>query len=174
MRGEPGGFKVESSGAYFGWVKHPRPDLPTEEVVKQLVLEHDVLAIPGAAYRQRRIHDRLSFANLDPQQISELPSDWLNSVSTRSIVIVTEPCRSPTPVFQARRRSPRNTVDIFFRRIETAIESSATAIDTELPTLEAFTGPNAVPVPSVIGCHQNEMDSSEHGSSIRRQSAVRR
>tara|TARA_B100000029_G_scaffold147504_3_gene142799 strand:- start:158 stop:1249 length:1092 start_codon:yes stop_codon:yes gene_type:complete len=75
MRGEPGGFKVESSGAYFGWVKHPRPDLPTEEVVKQLVLEHDVLAIPGTAFT---VNDesmiRLSFANLDPQQISELPS----------------------------------------------------------------------------------------------------
>ena len=75
MRGEPGGFKVESSGAYFGWVKHPRSDLPTEEVVKKLVLEHDVLAIPGTAFT---VNDesmiRLSFANLDPQQISELPS----------------------------------------------------------------------------------------------------
>jgi len=75
MRKEPGGFKVESSGAYFGWVKHPRSDLPTEEVVKKLVLEHDVLAIPGTAFT---VNDdsmiRLSFANLEPQQISELPS----------------------------------------------------------------------------------------------------
>ena len=75
MRDEPGGFTVESSGAYFGWVKHPRSDLPTDEVVKRLVLEHDVLGIPGTAFTaDDESMIRLSFANLEHKQIAELPS----------------------------------------------------------------------------------------------------
>ena len=75
MKQQPGGFEVISSGAYFGWVRHPREDLSTEEVVKRLVLDHDVLTIPGTAFTsddQSTI--RMSFANLEPRQIDELPS----------------------------------------------------------------------------------------------------
>ena len=75
MKDQPGGFKVISSGAYFGWVQHPRSDLTTEEVVRRLVLEHDVLTIPGTAFTSSdQAMIRMSFANLEPAQIEELPS----------------------------------------------------------------------------------------------------
>ncbi len=69
----PGGFEVVTSGAYFGWVRHDRPDLATDAVVRRLVLDHDVLVIPGTAFT---IHDdqmiRMSFANLSEDQLPEL------------------------------------------------------------------------------------------------------
>ena len=75
MKGQPGGFEVISSGAYFGWVRHPRADLSTEEVVRRLVLDHDVLTIPGTAFTSNdQSTIRMSFANLEPQQIDELAS----------------------------------------------------------------------------------------------------
>lgn len=73
MATEPGGFELVSSGAFFGWVRHPFPDLSTSEVVRRLVLEHDVLVIPGTAF----LPDdegmlRFSFANLESHEFSEL------------------------------------------------------------------------------------------------------
>lgn len=79
MAGRPGGFELATAGAYFGWVRAPGDD-PTESVVRRLVVEHDVLTIPGTAFTptdERMI--RFSFANLDPGQIAELGTrlaDW--------------------------------------------------------------------------------------------------
>ncbi len=70
MAGEPGGFRLASSGAFFGWVQHPFPHLSTAEVVRKLVLEHDVLVIPGTAFTPT--DDgwlRFSFANLSDDQL---------------------------------------------------------------------------------------------------------
>ena len=73
MSDQPGGFEVLASGAYFGWVRHPRSDLTTAEVVKRLVLDHDVLVIPGTAFTvQDDAMLRMSFANLEPVEIDEL------------------------------------------------------------------------------------------------------
>ena len=59
----------------FGWVEHPRKDLSSEEVVTRLVLENDVLAIPGTAFTPTdQSMLRLSFANLDSHEIDELPA----------------------------------------------------------------------------------------------------
>ena len=70
LRDRPGGFEIVTSGAYFGWVRHGRPELPTDEVVRRLVLDHDVLVIPGTAFT---IGDeqmvRMSFANLTDDQL---------------------------------------------------------------------------------------------------------
>ncbi|OUW33649.1 MAG: aminotransferase [Actinobacteria bacterium TMED172] len=75
MSSQPGGFSLKSSGAYFGWVEHPRKDLSSEEVVTRLVLENDVLAIPGTAFTPTdQSMLRLSFANLDSHEIEELPA----------------------------------------------------------------------------------------------------
>ncbi|HAX06108.1 MAG TPA: aminotransferase [Acidimicrobiaceae bacterium] len=75
MKERPGGFELISSGAYFGWVRHPRSDLKTEEVVRRLVLDHDVLTIPGTAFTSTdQATIRMSFANLDPTQVDDLPS----------------------------------------------------------------------------------------------------
>ncbi len=73
MAEEPGGFRLAASGAFFGWIQHPFTHLTTAEVIKRLVLDHDVLAIPGTAFTptdERWI--RFSYANLDPTQIAEL------------------------------------------------------------------------------------------------------
>ncbi len=73
MADEPGGFTLASSGAFFGWVKHPFTDTPVAEVVRRLVVEADVLAIPGTAFTpEDEGWLRFSFANLDTQQLHEL------------------------------------------------------------------------------------------------------
>jgi aspartate/methionine/tyrosine aminotransferase len=73
MAARPGGFELASAGAFFGWVRHPFNDLGTDEVIKRLVLDHDVLAIPGTAFTptdERWV--RFSYANLDEAQMDEL------------------------------------------------------------------------------------------------------
>ena len=75
MASRPGGFELVTAGAFFGWVRHPFGDLPTTEVIKRLVLDHDVLAIPGTAFTptgDRWI--RFSYANLEEDQFDELAS----------------------------------------------------------------------------------------------------
>ena len=73
MHDQPGGFEVVASGAYFGWVRHPHADLTTSEVVRRLILEHDVLVIPGTAFTAKDdAMVRMSFANLEPVEIEEL------------------------------------------------------------------------------------------------------
>ncbi len=82
MAERPGGFELASAGAYFGWVRHPFTDLPTGEVIKRLVLDHDVLAIPGTAFTptdERWV--RFSYANLDFEQFDEL-ANRLNEMSS--------------------------------------------------------------------------------------------
>jgi aspartate/methionine/tyrosine aminotransferase len=74
MTGRPGGFEVVSSGAYFGWVRHPFAQLSGPEAVRRLVLAHDVLVIPGTAFTPTDEQMlRFSFANLTPDEIDELP-----------------------------------------------------------------------------------------------------
>ena len=54
-------------------MRHPGADLTTAEVVKRLVLDHDVLVIPGTAFTvQDDAMLRMSFANLEPAEIDEL------------------------------------------------------------------------------------------------------
>lgn len=73
MSSRPAGLEVMSSGAYFGWVRHSHG--PTPDVVRRLVLDHDVLVIPGTAFTQAdQSMLRMSFANLTPDQIAELPN----------------------------------------------------------------------------------------------------
>lgn len=75
MADRPGGCEVVTSGAYFGWVRHPFTDLDTGDVVRRLVLDHDVLVIPGTAFTSLDEQMlRMSFANLTPDQIDELPA----------------------------------------------------------------------------------------------------
>ncbi|HEY8471732.1 MAG TPA: aminotransferase [Natronosporangium sp.] len=73
MASAPGGFELVSSGGYFGWVRHPFPDRPTGELVRDLVVEHDTLVMPGTAFLpdDRRML-RLSFANLEADAVDEL------------------------------------------------------------------------------------------------------
>lgn len=73
MASAPGGYELVSSGAYFGWVRHPHGDTPTLQVVADLLTERDTLVIPGTAFTpsdQQML--RLSFANLSEPEIDEL------------------------------------------------------------------------------------------------------
>jgi aspartate/methionine/tyrosine aminotransferase len=72
MTERPGGFELVSAGAFFGWVRHPF-DAPTGEVVRRLVLDHDVLVIPGTAFvPSDEGYLRFSFANLEHHDIRKL------------------------------------------------------------------------------------------------------
>lgn len=73
MAGRPGGFELAACGAYFGWIRHPFPDRPTTDVVRELLFSHDMLVIPGTAFLpgDRRMI-RASIANLPLDDIDEL------------------------------------------------------------------------------------------------------
>jgi len=73
MAARPGGYELVSSGAYFGWVRHPYANRPTIEVVADLLHTKDVLVIPGTAFTpgdEQML--RMSFANLFETEIPEL------------------------------------------------------------------------------------------------------
>ena len=82
MAERPGGWELASSGAYFGWARHPFGVEPTLDVVRRLVLDHDVLTIPGTAFTPAdEGYVRVSFTNLDEpevhllaERLSEAPS----------------------------------------------------------------------------------------------------
>jgi aspartate/methionine/tyrosine aminotransferase len=46
----PGGFETVALGGFFAWVRHPFADRPTAEVVRDLLLKHHTLVIPGTAF----------------------------------------------------------------------------------------------------------------------------
>lgn len=72
MAAEPGGFRLASAGAFFGWVRHPFADRPTERVVRDLVVEHGVLGIPGTAFTPTdEGWIRFSYANLSADELDE-------------------------------------------------------------------------------------------------------
>lgn len=74
MAERPGRFELVGAGAYFGWVGHHR-DRPTVDVVKQLLVDHSVLTIPGIAFTpEDEGMIRFSFANLDLDDLPELGS----------------------------------------------------------------------------------------------------
>ena len=87
MATAPGSFELAASGAFFGWVRHPFESLTSADVVKHLVLDHDVLVIPGTAFMptdDRWL--RFSFANLDASELAELAnrlSECGDSLATR-------------------------------------------------------------------------------------------
>ena len=73
MAASPGGYELLSSGAYFGWVRHPHDLVGSLDVVADLLDQKDILVIPGTAFTptdERML--RLSFANLSEPEIYEL------------------------------------------------------------------------------------------------------
>ncbi|MEA1903688.1 MAG: aminotransferase class I/II-fold pyridoxal phosphate-dependent enzyme, partial [Actinomycetota bacterium] len=73
MSGSPGGFELQLSGGFYGWVKHPGSTTGTDAVVRRLASERGVLAISGeVSTPSDRGFIRVSFANLELEQIDEL------------------------------------------------------------------------------------------------------
>lgn len=81
MASAPGGFELAGSGAFFGWVRHPFAGEAAPAVVERLVLDYDVLVIPGTAFTPGDEQWlRFSFANLEPDDFPLL-ADRLSSAA---------------------------------------------------------------------------------------------
>ncbi len=67
------GWQVLAAGAYFAYAAHPFAELPAAEVVRRLVQERGVLALPGPYFGpgQER-HLRIAIANVAADRIGEL------------------------------------------------------------------------------------------------------
>jgi len=73
MSGSPGGFDLQLSGGFYGWVRHPESTARTDVVVRRLAGELGVLAISGEVFTPTdRGYIRVSFANLELDEIDEL------------------------------------------------------------------------------------------------------
>jgi aspartate/methionine/tyrosine aminotransferase len=71
----PGGYKLCSAGAFFGWVRYSDPHEHTNQVVRRLLLEEGILVLPGTIFMPGDDHYlRFSFANLSSDEINELGS----------------------------------------------------------------------------------------------------
>lgn len=73
MSDAPGGYELVTSGAYFGWVRHPHVGTSSLQVVADLLRDQDTLVIPGTAFTPTDEQMlRFSFANLSESEIDEL------------------------------------------------------------------------------------------------------
>lgn len=60
----PGGFTLQSCGGFFAWLQHPF-DISSADLVRVLVREHGILALPGTVFsRSGHRHLRISCAAL--------------------------------------------------------------------------------------------------------------
>ena len=59
------GWRLEASGAYFAYVRHPFAGRTAWEVVEELVNRHGVMCLPGPAFAGEDAHLRIAFANVD-------------------------------------------------------------------------------------------------------------
>jgi aspartate/methionine/tyrosine aminotransferase len=67
------GWQVLAAGAYFAYVAHPFPGMPAAEVVRRLVQERGVLALPGPYFGPgQEQHLRIAIANVSADRIGEL------------------------------------------------------------------------------------------------------
>jgi aspartate/methionine/tyrosine aminotransferase len=73
MASNPGGFELAAAGAFFGWVRHPYRNESSESVVRRLLTDCKVHALPGTAFMPNdEGFLRFSFANLTVFEIVEL------------------------------------------------------------------------------------------------------
>jgi aspartate/methionine/tyrosine aminotransferase len=73
MADRPGGFELVSAGGFFGWVRHPFPGRPTDDVVRALALDHDLAVISGTAFLpDDRGVFRVSVSNVGTADIADL------------------------------------------------------------------------------------------------------
>ncbi len=66
------GWRIDSLGAYFAYVRHPFPASPPGTVAERLAREHGVLLLPAPAFAGSPDHLRVSFANVDCAGIERL------------------------------------------------------------------------------------------------------
>jgi aspartate/methionine/tyrosine aminotransferase len=67
------GWEIGALGAYFAFVRHPYPDLPSAEVAERLARKAGVITIPGSYFGEgQEGYLRLAFANADAASIALL------------------------------------------------------------------------------------------------------
>jgi len=67
------GWKVQSIGAYFAYLRHPRPGTPATEIAERLARERGVLALPGSYFGPGQDDFlRVAFANVEAAQVAVL------------------------------------------------------------------------------------------------------
>jgi aspartate/methionine/tyrosine aminotransferase len=73
MAARPGGFELLSVDGFFGWVRHPFRDRPAECVVREIVVKHGILVIPGTAFEPGdRGTLRVSISNIGRAALGDL------------------------------------------------------------------------------------------------------
>ena len=65
-------WRIESSGAFFAYVRHPFAGLSAWQVCEHLAREHGVMLLPAPAFAGSPDHVRVSFANVDAAGIERL------------------------------------------------------------------------------------------------------
>lgn len=67
------GWRTDSMGAYFAYVRHPFPGVPAQDVAEALAVERGVLALPGSYFGVgQENHLRMAFGNIDRDGIERL------------------------------------------------------------------------------------------------------
>ncbi len=67
------GWRIDSSGAYFAYVRHPFPGMPAIEIAERLAAERGVLCLPGSYFGPgQENHLRIAIANVDRATIAGL------------------------------------------------------------------------------------------------------
>ncbi|MBB5694084.1 aminotransferase [Muricoccus pecuniae] len=66
------GWRLDSLGAYFAYVRHPFGATPAWEVVERLARQHGLMCLPGPAFAGESTHLRIAFANVDGAGIAEM------------------------------------------------------------------------------------------------------
>ena len=73
-------YRLISSGAYFGYVRHPFTGQQAYAVAKRLADEHDILCLPGSMFgADQEAYLRFAFANLDADRFADLVARLLAS-----------------------------------------------------------------------------------------------
>ena len=68
-------YELVSSGAFFGYVRHPFSDMDASAVARRLAVDFGVLSLPGSAFGpDQQCYLRFAFANLDADLMAELVS----------------------------------------------------------------------------------------------------
>jgi aspartate/methionine/tyrosine aminotransferase len=65
-------FRLAASGAFFGWIRHPWPDLTGRQAAKRLVDDKAILTLPGEVFGPGlEGYLRLAFGNIRQEMIPE-------------------------------------------------------------------------------------------------------
>lgn len=78
MLGRLDGWRIDSRGAYFAYVRHPYAGIPAARIAERLATERGILCLPGSYFGPgQESHLRIAIANVDRQTIASLGPRFL-------------------------------------------------------------------------------------------------